>query len=143
MLSTIIAAVLFATTAGSDAAGENEIEASLQQGTEAEAVARDWVKLVDAGQYEASWAEAGPVFKSAVTADTWAKQVEPVRKPLGNVVSRELKGIDAPASPPGAPKGEYRIVTFDTDYAAAAGAVETVVLTKAEGTWDVVGYFIR
>ena len=37
----------------------------------------------------------------------------------------------------------YRIVTFDTDYASAAGAVETVGLAKSGGNWGVVGYFIR
>ena len=143
MFTAVIAAVLLATSSGSHDAGEDEMEASLQQGTQAEAAARDWIKLVDAGDYRESWAQAGPIFKSAVTADAWAKQVTPVRQPLGEVVSRDLKGIDAPASLPGAPKGEYRIVTFDTDYSATAGTVETVVLAKSGDDWDVVGYFIR
>ncbi|MDG5751654.1 DUF4019 domain-containing protein [Qipengyuania sp. XHP0211] len=143
MFTAIIAAVLLATSSGSHDAGEEEMEASLQQGTQAEATARDWIKLVDAGNYQESWAQAGPMFKSAVTADAWAKQVTPVRQPLGEVVSRNLKGIDAPASLPGAPKGEYRIITFDTDYSAALGAVETVVLAKSGDSWGVVGYFIR
>ncbi|MDP4576087.1 DUF4019 domain-containing protein [Qipengyuania sp. G39] len=143
MFTAIVAAVLLATSSGSHDAGEDEMEASLQQGTPAEAAARDWIKLVDAGNYQESWAQAGSMFKSAVTADAWAKQVTPVRQPLGEVVSRNLKGIDAPASLPGAPKGEYRIVTFDTDYASAAGAVETVVLAKSGSDWGVVGYFIR
>lgn len=143
MFTAIIAAVLLATSSGSHDAGEGEMEASSQQGTQAEAAARDWIQLVDAADYQESWAQAGAMFKSAVTADAWAKQVTPVRQPLGEVVSRNLKGIDAPASLPGAPKGEYRIVTFDTDYASAAGAVETVVLAKSGGNWGVVGYFIR
>ena len=143
MFTAILAAVLLATSSGSHDAGEDEMEASLQQGTQAETAARDWIKLVDAGNYQESWAQAGPMFKSAVTADAWAKQVTPVRQPLGEVISRNLKGIDAPASLPGAPKGEYRIVTFDTDYASAAGAVETVVLAKSGSDWGVVGYFIR
>ena len=143
MLTATVAAVLLATSSGSHDAGEDSVEASLQQGTQAEAAARDWIKLVDAGDYRKSWAQAGPIFKSAVTADAWAKQVTPVRQPLGEVVSRDLKGIDAPASLPGAPKGEYRIVTFDTDYSATAGTVETVVLAKSGSDWGVVGYFIR
>ena len=142
MVTAIIAAVLLAASVSHDA-GEAQMEASLQQGTQAEAAARDWIKLVDAGDYKESWAQAGSMFKSAVTADAWAKQVTPVRQPLGEVVSRSLKGIDAPASLPGAPKGEYRIVTFDTDYSAAAGTVETVVLAKSGSDWGVVGYFIR
>lgn len=143
MFTAVIAAALLASSSASHNAAEDEMEASLEQGTQAEAAARDWIKLVDAGDYRESWAQAGAIFKSAVTADAWARQVTPVRQPLGEVVSRNLKGIDAPASLPGAPKGEYRIVTFDTDYASAAGAVETVVLAKSGGKWGVVGYFIR
>ena len=44
---------------------------------------------------------------------------------------------------PGAPEGDYRVITFDSDVSAAAGKVETVVLAKTEGRWGVVGYFIR
>ena len=143
MFATAIAAALIFASAGTAEQGEDEVEAMMEESTEAQAEALAFVRLVDAGAYTQSWATAGPMFKSAVTAEGWEAQVKPVREPLGTLLSRDLKGVEAPASLPGAPKGEYRLIMFDTDYSAAQGLVETVVMRKDAGQWGVVGYFIR
>ena len=109
----------------------------------AERLARDWIALVDAGQWAKSWEQAGPTFRDAVTAKQWGAQVEPVRKPLGAVVSRQLKAVTPYNELPGAPSGDYLVVQFDTNYAAAPGAVETIVLEKTGSGWGVTGYFIK
>ena len=44
---------------------------------------------------------------------------------------------------PGAPAGDYRMISFDTAYSASPERVETVVMHKENGRWSVVGYFIR
>lgn len=108
-----------------------------------EADARNWVALVDKAAWQQSWAAAGTAFRTAVTADQWTAQVDPVRSPLGAVNSRKLATIEAPGALPGAPEGDYRIARFATSYENAAGAVETVVLVKEDDEWKVVGYFIR
>ena len=101
------------------------------------------MRLIDAGEYTESWSEAGSMFKQAVTADSWAAQVAPIREPLGSLVSRTEKSIEARSDLPGAPAGDYRMISFDTAYSASPERVETVVMHKENGRWSVVGYFIR
>ena len=83
------------------------------------------------------------MFKQAVTADAWAAQVAPIRAPLGSVVSRTEKSIESQTELPGVPRGDYRLISFATDFSNASGRIETFVMAKDNGRWGVVGYFIR
>ncbi len=123
--------------------GEETMENVVQENAVATEAARNWVRLIDAGEYTESWSEAGSMFKQAVTADSWAAQVAPIREPLGSLVSRTEKSIEARSDLPGAPAGDYRMISFDTAYSASPERVETVVMHKENGRWSVVGYFIR
>ncbi len=120
-----------------------QTQAVVAEDSKAETAALAFATLVDAGDYTESWKTAGPMFRSAVTADGWAAQVEPVRTQLGTLVSRELLAIEAHTSLPGAPAGDYRMVMFASDFSAAPNRTETVVLSKEDGRWGVVGYFVR
>ena len=111
-----------------------------QEGVDA---ANSWVGLIDQGQWAESWRRSGKVFRDATTSDDWSANVESVREPLGRVTSRKLISNQQHTDLPNAPKGDYRILTFTTDYANQAGTVETVVLMKESEGWFVVGYFIR
>ena len=143
MLAAIVAVALFSFSPASTAEEEQKVEAIMEQNIEAQTAALDWLKLIDAKRYRESWTQAGPIFKSAITADGWATQAEPVRQPLGDLVSRKLNNVQAPTSLPGAPEGDYRVIAFDSDFSAAANKTETAVLAKTDGEWGVVGYFIR
>ena len=144
MIATAIAAALvLASTGASDTAEEEQMEADMAALSETEEAALGWVGLVDRGDYKESWAQAGPIFRSAVTADDWAKQSGAVREPLGKTTSRTVASVNEQANLPGAPEGDYRIVTFNTDFENAADSVETVIFRKDAGSWGVVGYFIR
>ncbi|MDG6078895.1 DUF4019 domain-containing protein [Erythrobacter litoralis] len=143
MLATAIAAVLALSGTQSSNPSVEDVEASVQESSVAEQAARSWIALVDAGNYTQSWEAAGTAFRTAVTVDQWAAQVDPVRSPLGAVKSRKLVSIEAPGALPGAPEGDYRIAQFATSFAKAPGAVETAILVKEDGAWKVVGYFIR
>jgi len=153
MLAALIAATLaFTASTPSDPIapgqvasekGEETMENVVQENVVATEAARNWVRLIDAGEYTESWSEAGSMFKQAVTADSWAAQVAPIREPLGSLVSRTEKSIEARSDLPGAPAGDYRMISFDTAYSASPERVETVVMHKENGRWSVVGYFIR
>jgi hypothetical protein len=153
MLAALIAATLaFTASTPSDPIapgqvasekGEETMENVVQENAVATEAARNWVRLIDAGEYTESWSEAGSMFKQAVTADSWAAQVAPIREPLGSLVSRTEKSIEARSDLPGAPAGDYRMISFDTAYSASPERVETVVMHKENGRWSVVGYFIR
>ena len=105
----------------------------------------DFIKLLDAKQYAQSWDVASDYFKQAVSRSEWEKQVKQVREPLGSVVVRSMKKSEPQKNPPGAPPGDYLLLTFDTKFADSEPArTETLPLIKgADGRWRAVGYFIR
>jgi len=106
--------------------------------------AKEWLALVDAGEYEESWQEAAAYFRRAVTKDEWVASLGAVRAPLGETASRGFKGATYTTTLPGAPDGEYVVIQFDTAFANKGSAVETVTPMKDEdGRWRVSGYFIR
>ena len=45
--------------------------------------AKAWLKLIDAGQYGASWDEASSAFRKAVPRSMWEKKAAAAREPLG------------------------------------------------------------
>jgi hypothetical protein len=108
------------------------------------ASAKQWLRLVDAGNYSQSWEESGEEFKGAVTRETWEQQLTVVRSPMGAVVSRELNSTQPLTDPPSAPPGEYLVIRFSTSFEEQATATETVVLAQeGENDWKVAGYFIQ
>jgi len=108
------------------------------------AAARSWLDLVDGGGCVTSWDEAASVFKRAVTRTQWDQAVRSVRTPLGRCVSRTLRSRKIVDSLPGAPKGPYVVLQFDTFFERKPDAVETVTpALERDGRWRVAGYFIR
>ncbi len=108
------------------------------------AAARAWLAVVDAGTYDRSWTETAAYFQSVVPQDQWRQAMQGVRRPLGDALSRELKGATYATELPGAPDGEYVVIHFDTSFENKRTAVETVTSMKDPGgTWRVAGYFIK
>jgi hypothetical protein len=105
--------------------------------------AKAWLALVDAGSYAESWDAAAPVFQTAVTKQGWADSLDQVRKPLGNLGSRELASAEYMTDLPNAPKVEYVVIRFQTSFENLESAIETVVPMRTDdGEWKVSGYFI-
>ena len=65
--------------------------------------ARAWLAVVDAGNYDDSWKAAAGYFRTAISKEQWRQAMQGVRRPLGNVLARELKGKTAMTELPGAP----------------------------------------
>ncbi len=66
------------------------------------------------------------------------------RKPLGAVVSRQLKSAEPMTQMPGAPDGQYILMQFETSFANKSSAIETVSFVKEkDGSWKSAGYFIK
>ena len=106
--------------------------------------AETWLTLVDEGRYADSWNEAAGYFKRAVKEEKWQESLEAVRKPLGEVISREVKTKSYHTSLPGAPDGEYVVIQFETSFTNKKSAVETVTpMMDKDGRWRVSGYFIK
>ena len=110
----------------------------------AAAAARAWLDLVDEGGYAAGWDAASPAFQRMVTQEEWDRAVHSVREPLGRCLSRTLRSHKLVDSFPGAPKGPFVVLQFQTDFENKEGAVETVTPALGEDDfWRVTGYFIR
>jgi hypothetical protein len=121
----------------------------------AQAAAESWLKLVDGGNYSASWDHSAKASKGAVKPADWAQMAGGERTPLGKVLSRKLKSREYTRKAPTTRviggrvytwggDGQYVIIQYDTVFAARPSAVETVIsMADADGAWRVSGYFIR
>lgn len=121
---------------------------SLAQGHEKQkaaiAAAQEWLALIDAGHYAQSWQESAAYFRNAVTKDQWEQQLNASRKPLGGLISRQVKSATYETSLPGAPDGEYVVIQFKTSYENKKSSIETVTpMYEKNRGWRVSGYFIK
>lgn len=105
---------------------------------EVEAAARDWLALVDAGDWRGSYNATAAAFRDLNTPEVWEGVSQEARVPLGAVSSREAISFQMVPTPPAG----HLIVTFRTDFAGQAGATETVTLARENGELRVVGYLI-
>ncbi|HTQ79397.1 MAG TPA: DUF4019 domain-containing protein [Thermoanaerobaculia bacterium] len=140
LLATAVAFVLLCTLGTGQSQAEDKETAARDAARKA---AEAWLAKVDSGAYAASWDEAAASFKLAIKKEAWVTTLEQVRKPLGAVQSRVFKSAQYKTDLPGAPKGEYVILQFDTGFANRAGSTETVTPVLEEGGWRVTGYFIK
>lgn len=109
-----------------------------------DAQAESWLAQADAGDAAGSWEAAGAVFRDAVTPDRWAEQLRAARGPLGTLTSRALAVEQRLDGLPGAPPSDYVGRQYHSVYGGVKAVVETLTLRREEdGTWRVVGYFIR
>ena len=111
--------------------------------SEAQAVALEWLKLIDDGQYKTSWQQANSMVQQQVTAAQWQQSLQAARQPLGALMSRTLHSQQAHGSLPGAPDGRYLILTLQSQFEHKQEAIETLTLKYHQGKWQPVGYFIR
>jgi len=110
----------------------------------AAAAAREWLDLVDGGRSTTSWEAAAPTLRCTVTRTQWDQAVHSVRTPLGRCLSRTLRSHKLVDSLPGAPKGPYVVLQFESDFELREHAVETVTpVLGPDGRWRVAGYFIK
>lgn len=102
------------------------------------AAALTWLALVDSEQWDASYAATGEAFRKLNTGAVWTRVSEKSRVPLGKVISRMPASEEMVPAPPAG----YRMVKFETHFANRASALETVTLSREDGEWKVVGYWI-
>jgi hypothetical protein len=103
-----------------------------------------WLGLVDSGKYAESYRAAAAIFQAAVSEEKWVGAVQAARGPLGKLMTRSLKSARYTKTLPGAPDGEYVVLTFETSLEHKDAAVETLTARlEKDGVWRVAGYFIR
>jgi Protein of unknown function (DUF4019) len=106
--------------------------------------AEKWLGLIDEGSYAESWKQASTILRNVVTEEQWEQMVGAVRKPLGKMVSRQVKSKTYTTTLAGAPDGEYVVIQFETSFENKKSAIETVTpMIDKDGTWRVSGYYIK
>jgi hypothetical protein len=114
------------------------------RGDVAVAVAVEWLKGVDGGDYAECWKQASASLRKGAPQERWAQWMGGQRKPLGKVVSRKLKSVMLASSLPDVRDVRYVVVEFATAFEGRQGAVEVVTPTmEADGKWRVSGYLIK
>lgn len=109
----------------------------------AQKAAEAWLALVDGGKYAESWTAASAMLKQQVTVEQWTDLTTKARSGFGKLDGRSLNSRQYTKTLPGAPPGDYVVLTFDGHF-AARNAVETVVMVRdGDNAWRVAGAFIR
>lgn len=135
-----LAVIALASLASFATAGAADSDAT----SEATAAAREWLSVVDAGQYGQSWDEASAFFKQHVSKSNWERAVGDVRRQTGAMKTRELESAQPAHQLPGVPDGDYVVIVYRSSFAAAPAATETVTpMRDPDGHWRVAGYFVK
>ncbi|BBC71224.1 conserved hypothetical protein [Altererythrobacter sp. B11] len=139
-MSIMIAAALASLTQPAAPAGGPQTASTAATSAESDVTraARDWLALVDAEEWQASWAATGAAFRELNSAETWARVSKDARPPLGAVLSRQMLSQESVPAPPMG----YEMVKFTTRFANRPDATETLSLVKEGDAWKVVGYWI-
>ena len=112
--------------------------------TAAISAAKDWLSLLEDEKYGESWDEAADVFKEAIQREQWINTIQPISKPLGKTLKRELKSSTYRTTLPGAPVGEYFVIQFETSFENNKSTTETITpALDKKGKWRVSGYYIK
>jgi hypothetical protein len=120
------------------------LETDRQGATEATAVARAWLQLVDSGRPTLSWHAAAAALRVTIEPRDWDAALRSARVPLGRCRSRKLLGRETLEASPGVPPGPYTVVHFESAFAEKPLGFETVTVRREDdGHWRVVAYFIR
>jgi hypothetical protein len=124
--------------------GINALASDSKKEMAALSAAEKWLTIVDSQKYAESWKETAELFRNAVPPNQWAQSLRAVRKPLGKLVSREVKTKVFKTSLPGAPDGEYVVIQFETSFENKKAAAETITpMMDKDGVWRVSGYYIK
>ena len=107
-------------------------------------VAEAWLKLIDEKKYGESYEQAAILFKTTVTKENWEQSLNGILPTFGKKISRMLLSATYKTSLPGAPDGEYFVITYMTSFEKKEDSLETVAPMKDyDGVWRVSGYYIK
>jgi hypothetical protein len=112
--------------------------------TKAKVATEVWLELLDKGKYAETWTDSAMRLQKAITKKKWVSTIGLLRGELGKVQSRKMLNADYRTSLPGAPDGEYVVLTFKTTFEKKKDAIETVTPMKGkDGKWRVSGYYVK
>ena len=110
---------------------------------DAEAAALAWLEAIDSGQYEQAWEASSPLLKKPLSPHMLERTIGAARRDFGAVQSRRRVSAVRETSMPGAPRGDYAVLTFQTRFENRPQITETITPHFEEGAWKVSGYYLN
>lgn len=110
---------------------------------EIEQDAKEWLALIDNGEYSKSWQGTSQRFQNLLNEKQWQAALEQLRFPLGKLVNRSLIDAEEHSQLPGMPEGRYKVFQFNTQYENKPQSNETLSMIFSDGKWQTIGYFIK
>ena len=106
--------------------------------------AREWLKIADTLDAEATWKASGARFQQAVAPERWAVLLREERGPRGALVQRAVIATRFASSLPGLPDGgTYALVRFRSVFENQSETGEDLTLeVGSDYAWHVIGYAI-
>lgn len=105
--------------------------------------ARHWLGILDKKQYDEAWERASILVQKSITKEEFIEQARRSREPLGSFIKRTIIMAQPRTELPGAPKGKYVLITFNSVFHNKAKVTESIMIEQeADTTWKVAGYFI-
>ena len=139
MITLFVAALAFSSPEPAAPPALAAAATRLVADSDASRAARDWLTLVDAGNWPESWAATGAYFQTVISLANWQAAAEQVHARLGPALSRELMRDDSTPAPPNG----YRSVRFRTTFANNRSATEVLALSREGDRWRVVGITVE
>jgi hypothetical protein len=107
----------------------------------AQRAAELWMPLFDSGKYAESWDTLAEKTKAQLDRKTWETYLTTVRKPLGELKSRDLKEARFIKSLPGLPDQSGALLQYESSYKNRESVIETFgMILEKDGTWRVANY---
>ncbi|HEX4352570.1 MAG TPA: DUF4019 domain-containing protein [Polyangiales bacterium] len=105
----------------------------------------EFLALVDAKKYSQAYDACSDYLKQSISRGEWTSQLVKERETIGTLASRKLIEAKPIHDMPGAPKGDYLLLTYASVFASQGKPMtETLPMIKApDGRWRPVGYFVR
>ena len=110
----------------------------------AKKAALEWLALVDASKFEASWDAAALSFQKAQAKADWAKGLGGARPTMGKMVSRTYLNHEIRTNLPNLPPGKYITVRFTTAFEKHKDGGESVTLIRdGDRGMRMMSYFLK
>lgn len=134
------------TGAAAENGNKGKAEGTVTTGTaeqqlEVAKAADGFLKQLDAGAFEGTWAQGSPHLRRMGSESEWLRLLRFVRAAAGEFQSRTLSRVGFTDTVENVPPGEYVAVQFTSEF-SAINVKEDVVMHKEGGRWKVMGYFV-
>jgi hypothetical protein len=106
--------------------------------------ALDWLALVDASRFDATWDEAATSFQKAQKKGEWSKGLGGARPTMGKLISRTFLNHEIRMNLPNLPPGKYITIRFTSIFEKNPNGGESVTLIRdgARG-YRTMSYFLK